>query len=130
MNAYSGDVPLLKNIIIPINDTLNDSDFSLPPMFSPEVLNKHSLNKLLEDKGFKLTHSALYSYEIPMLFLLPTTQRNDVCLDIFSGLGTTGIVAFATDRSYIGVENSEIYAAQSKERFMELFKEKFPNDFV
>lgn len=125
-----GDVPLLKNIIIPINDTLNDSHFSLPPMFSPEVLNKHSLNKLLEDKGFKLTHSALYSYEIPMLFLLPTTQRNDVCLDVFSGLGTTGIVAFATDRSYIGVENSEIYTAQSKERFIELFKEKYKEQIV
>ena len=62
-----------------------------------------------------------------MLFLLPTTERNDICLDVFSGLGTTGIVAYASDRSYIGVENSEIYAAQSKARFIELFKEKYPD---
>ena len=40
-----------------------------------------------------------------------------------------GIVAFANDRSYIGVENSEIYAAQSKSRFIELFINKYKNNF-
>jgi DNA modification methylase len=65
-----------------------------------------------------------------LLFLLPTTERKDVGLDVFSVVGSTGIVAFATDRSYIGVENSEIYADQSKERFMELFKEKYKVQFV
>ena len=69
-----------------------------------------------------MTHSALYSYEIPMLCILPFTKKNEVCLDVFSGLGTTGIVAYASDRSYIGVENSKVYAAQSKARFIELFK--------
>jgi DNA modification methylase len=64
-----------------------------------------------------------------MLFLLPTTERNDIYLDIFSWLGTMGIVAFANDRSYIGVENSEIYAAQSKSRFIELFINKYKNNF-
>lgn len=121
-----GEVPLLKNIIFPFFEIPKDGDKVRPPLFSTNVINNHSLNKLLEEKGFKLTHSALYSYEIPLLFLLPTTERNDICLDIFSGLGTTGIVAFATDRSYIGVENSEIYSAQSKARFIELFKEKNP----
>jgi len=126
----NGEVPLIKNIILPFYEIGKEGDNVTPPLFSTKVINNHSLNKLLEEKGFKLTHSALYAYEIPMLFLLPTTKRKDICLDIFSGLGTTGIVAFATDRSYIGVENSEIYAAQSKERFMELFREMFPNDFV
>jgi len=121
-----GEIPLLKNLIIPFNEVWYDDMTHTPPVYSTNVINNHSLNKLLEDKGFKLTHSALYAYEIPMLLLLPTTERNDICLDIFSGLGTTGIVAFATDRSYIGVENSEIYAAQSKARFIELFKEYNP----
>ena len=125
-----GEVPLLKNIIIPFSDELSNFEFSLPPLFKPEVLNKHSLNKMLEDKGFVLTHDALFSYEIPMLFILPTTRRKDICLDIFSGLGTTGIVAYATDRSYIGVENSKLYASQSKARFIELFKEKFKEQIL
>ena len=125
-----GEIPLLKNLIIPFNEVWYDGMSHLPPVYSTKVINNHSLNKLLEEKGFKLTHSALYAYEIPMLFLLPTTKRKDICLDIFSGLGTTGIVAFATDRSYIGVENSEIYAAQSKERFMELFRDVNREQFL
>jgi DNA modification methylase len=100
------------------------------PLFLINVINNHSLNKLLEEKGFKLTHPALYSYEIPMLLLLPTSDRNDICFDIFSGLGKTGIVVFANDRSYIGVENSEIYATQSKARFIKLFINKYKNNFL
>jgi DNA modification methylase len=59
-----------------------------------------------------------------MLCILPFTKKNEVCLDVFSGLATTGIVAYASDRSYIGVENSKVYAAQSKARFIELFLNK------
>ena len=125
-----GDVPLIRNLIIPPTNEFQDGQFVCPSMISTTVINNHSLNKLLESKGFQLTHSALYAYEIPMLCLLPTTQKGDVCLDVFSGLATTGIVCYATDRSYIGVENSKIYAAQSKARFIELFKSKNPADFV
>lgn len=125
-----GEVPLIKNLIIPPTNEFINGQFVCPPLISTQAINKHSLNQLLESKGFQLTHSALYAYEIPMLFLLPTTQKGDVCLDVFSGLATTGIVAYATDRSYIGVENSKIYAAQSKARFIELFKTKNPEDFI
>ncbi len=125
----NGEHPLIRNLILPFQSSLKDDDFVVPPLISTNVINNHSLNKLLENKGFKLTHSALYSYEVPMLCILPSTKKGDVCLDIFSGLGTTGIVAYATNRSYIGIENSKIYAAQSKARFIELFKDKFPEQF-
>lgn len=125
-----GESPLIKNIIIPLKPFFEDGDFFTPPLISTKVMSKHSLGNLLEKKGFKLTHDALYGYEIPMICILPTTKKKDICLDIFSGLATTGIVAYATDRSYIGVENSQIYATQSKARFMELFKEKFPDKFI
>jgi DNA modification methylase len=39
-----------------------------------------------------------------------------VCLDPFSGLGTTGLVALSYGRRYIGIELSETYAARSRER--------------
>jgi DNA modification methylase len=63
---------------------------------------------------------------VPLLCILPTTKINDVCLDVFSGLGTTGIVAFATDRSYVGVEKSNEYAVQSKARFIEMYLKHNP----
>jgi site-specific DNA-methyltransferase (cytosine-N4-specific) len=128
--GVDGEVPLIRNLIIPPSYILEDGINHNPSLISTTVINKHALNVLLKNKGFQLTHSALYSYEIPMLCILPYTRRNEVCLDVFSGLATTGIVAYATDRSYIGVENSKIYAAQSKARFIELFKQEYPDAFV
>jgi len=128
--GVDGEVPLIRNLIIPPSYIMEDGINHNPPLISTTVINNHALSVLLQNKGFQLTHSALYSYEIPMLCILPYTKRNEVCLDVFSGLATTGIVAYATDRSYIGVENSKIYAAQSKARFIELFKTKNPEDFI
>ena len=128
--GVDGDVPLIRNLIIPPSYLLEDGINHNPSLISTTVINNHALNVLLQNRGFQLTHSALYSYEIPMLCILPYTKRNEVCLDVFSGLATTGIVAYATDRSYIGVENSKIYAAQSKARFIELFQQKHPEAFV
>lgn len=125
----NGEYPLIRNLILPFKTSFEEDNFVVPALISTNVINNHSLNKLLEKKGFKLSHSALYSYEVPMLCILPSTKNGDVCLDIFSGLGTTGIVAYATNRSYVGIENSKIYAAQSKARFIELFKDKFPEQF-
>lgn len=128
--GVDGEVPLIRNLIIPPSYIMEDGVYHNPSLISTTVINKHALNVLLRNKGFQLTHSALFSYEIPMLCILPYTQRNEVCLDVFSGLATTGIVAYATDRSYIGVENSMIYSAQSKARFIELFQQEHPDAFV
>jgi hypothetical protein len=128
--GVDGEVPLIRNLIIPPSYIMEDGINHNPSLISTTVINNHALNVLLQNKGFQLTHSALYSYEIPMLCILPYTKRNEVCLDVFSGLATTGIVAYATDRSYIGVENSKIYAAQSKARFIELFQQEHPDAFV
>jgi site-specific DNA-methyltransferase (adenine-specific)/site-specific DNA-methyltransferase (cytosine-N4-specific) len=128
--GVNGEVPLVKNLIIPPRFLFEDGDNHNPTMVSTSVMNKNALNSLLQPTGFQLTHSALYSYEIPLLCILPHTKKKDVCCDCFSGIGTTGIVAYATDRSYIGVENSKIYAAQSKARFIELFQQKHPEAFV
>lgn len=128
--GVNGEVPLIKNLIIPPSFLFEDGDNHNPTMVSTGVMNKHALNSLLQKTGFQLTHSALYSYEIPLLCILPHTKKKDVCLDVFSGVGSTGIVAYATDRSYIGVENSKIYAAQSKARFIELFQQEHPEAFV
>jgi DNA modification methylase len=130
IHGEDGKVPLIRNIIIPPTSEFTDGEFVTEGLISMTSINKNALNNLLKGKGFKLTHSALYSYEVPLLCILPTTKVNDMCLDVFSGLATTGIVAFATDRSYIGVEKSNEYAVQSKARFIELFQQKNPEAFA
>jgi len=120
-----GKRKLLRNLIIPPINEFPEGGNVVPGLIETNVYNPHHLNKLLEEQGFVLTHQALYDYEIPMLLILPTTKKKDICLDVFSGLGTTGLVAYATNRSYIGVELSELYAVQTKARFKALFlKEK------
>jgi ParB/RepB/Spo0J family partition protein len=120
-----GKRKLLRNLIIPPINEFPEGGNVVPGLIETNVYNPHHLNKLLEEQGFVLTHRALYDYEIPMLLILPTTKKGDTCLDIFNGLGTTGLVAYATKRSYIGVELSELYAVQTKARFKALFlKEK------
>jgi DNA modification methylase len=116
---------LLRNLIIPNTNVFPDGGNVSPGLIETNVYNPHHLNKLLEEQGFVLTHKALYDYEIPMLLILPTTRKGDTCIDIFNGLGSTGLVAYATNRSYIGVELSKLYAVQTKARFKALFlKEK------
>jgi DNA modification methylase len=120
-----GKRKLLRNLIIPPINDFPEGGNVVPGLIETNVYNPHHLNKLLEEQGFVLTHHALYDYEIPMLLILPTTKKSDTCLDIFNGLGTTGLVAYATKRSYIGVELSKLYAVQTKARFKALFlKEK------
>lgn len=120
-----GKRKLLRNLIIPPINEFPEGGNVVPGLIETNVYNPHHLNKLLEEKGFVLTHRALYDYEIPMLLILPTTKKGDTCLDVFNGLGTTGLVAYATNRSYIGVELSKLYAVQTKARFKALFlKEK------
>ena len=120
-----GKRKLLRNLIIPPSNVQEEGGNVLPGLIETNVYSPHHLNKLLQEQGFVLTHNALYDYEIPMLLILPTTKEKDTCLDIFNGLGTTGLVAYATKRSYIGVELSKLYAVQTKARFKSLFlKEK------
>ena len=122
---------LLRNVIIPPSDqrTQELTDYT-GGLIDADVFSRHYLNDLLENEGFKLTHNALYNYEIPMMFILLSSKKNDTCLDIFSGLGSTGIVAYASKRGYIGVEFSKEYAVQSKARFKAMFLKKNKDDVL
>jgi DNA modification methylase len=52
-----------------------------------------------------------------MICILSTTDKNDSVLDVFSGQGTSGIIAYSHGCRYYGVELSGVYSAQSIERF-------------
>ncbi len=54
-------------------------------------------------------HSAVFPKELPAWFIKLFTKPGNVVLDPFLGSGTTSIVAFALDRSSIGIEVKEEY---------------------
>ena len=54
-------------------------------------------------------HPAPFPLELPTNCINLTTKPNDVILDPFMGIGTTGVAALNTNRSFIGYELDEKY---------------------
>ena len=61
-----------------------------------------------------IRHPAPYHKELPTYFINLLTDEGDTILDVFSGIGTTGLGC--PDRNYIGFELNEKYAEFSKKR--------------
>ena len=61
-----------------------------------------------------IRHPAPYHKDLPTYFINLLTDEGDVILDVFSGIGTTGLGC--KDRQYIGFEMNEKYAEFSKKR--------------
>lgn len=61
-----------------------------------------------------IRHPAPYHKDLPTYFINLLTDEGDTILDVFSGIGTTGLGC--NDRNYIGFELNEKYAEFSKKR--------------
>jgi DNA modification methylase len=67
-------------------------------------------------KDNHIKHPAPFHKELPSYFINLLTDEGDVVLDVFSGIGTTGLGC--KDRTYIGFEMNEKYSEFSKKRLM------------
>ena len=67
-------------------------------------------------KPYKGAHFAVYPTALIEPCVLAGSKPNDTVLDIFSGSGTTGVVALQNGRNYIGIEISKDYAELSEQR--------------
>ena len=61
-----------------------------------------------------IRHPAPFYKDLPIYFINLLTDEGDTILDVFSGIGTTGLGC--NDRNYIGIELNEKYAEFSKKR--------------
>ena len=87
--------------------------------------NNHELRVECEKIGISLTHNATFPKEIPLVAILSTSRPGDVVVDMFNGTGTTGEVAVATGRQYVGYELSPVYMKFTEVR-METLKQRKP----
>ena len=63
---------------------------------------------------------------MPLICVLSTTDPGDTVLDVFGGMSTTGLIAYAYGCKYYGVDRSKVYSAQATIR-VEDFLAKNPH---
>jgi DNA modification methylase len=86
----------------------------LPDLVRPDNVFRFPTAGLARDNSIR--HPAPFHKELPTYFINLLTDEGDVVLDVFSGIGTTGLGC--KDREYIGFEMNEKYAEFSKKRLM------------
>jgi site-specific DNA-methyltransferase (adenine-specific) len=69
-----------------------------------------------KERDNTIRHPAPFNKQLPTYFINLLTDEGDVVLDVFSGIGTTGLGC--NNREYIGFELNEKYAQFSKKRLM------------
>ncbi len=52
------------------------------------------------------------------------SNENDVVLDCFNGVGSTGVAALSLNRRYVGIEIDDTYISATEKRLSEQFKNK------
>lgn len=71
-------------------------------------------------------HSAAFPIELPSWFIKLFTRKENIVLDPFMGIGTTGMAAVLLERNYIGIEISEEYINEARKN-IRIIKKKTDN---
>ncbi len=95
------------------DDVQMRSDWVIPICSGPERL---------KDEGGRKAHPTQKPEALLYRVLLSTTNPGDVVLDPFFGTGTTGAVARALGRRFIGIERDRDYARAAEERIASVTK--------
>ncbi|MHA3785923.1 DNA-methyltransferase [Mycoplasma sp. Z244C] len=85
-----------------------------------DVWNIKTASKSEKDLGKHPTQKPL---ELLKRIILASSRENETVLDPFNGSGTTGLAAFETNRSYIGIDTESEYLDLTIKRFQKI-KEK------
>ena len=88
----------------------------VPELVRPDNVFRFSTASSSRDNVIR--HPAPFHKELPSYFIKLLTDEGDSILDVFSGIGTTGVSCKELNREYIGMELNEKYAEFSKQRIM------------
>ena len=96
---------------------------SLPDKVRPENVVRFSTAAAARDN--KIKHPAPYHKQLPLYYIELLTDVNDVVLDPFSGIATTGIACKELNREYIGYELNEAYLDFSIKRMEGMLDDEY-----
>jgi DNA modification methylase len=89
---------------------------TLPDLVRPDNVFRFKTAGAARDNHIK--HPAPYHKELPKYFINLLTDEGDVVLDVFAGIGTTGLVC--NNRTFIGFELNERYCEFGNKRINKL----------
>lgn len=87
---------------------------------TPDIL-KVDLHKLKDENGNNL-HDTEKPVELMKILIENSTNENNIVLDCFMGIGSTGLASLELKRNFIGIEIDKKYFEIAKQR-IEKFKE-------
>ncbi len=90
---------------------------------SNHTYTKNILTTSVNSKMIK-EHKAVMKYDVAEYFIKTFTQKNDIILDCFSGLATTGVACAKIGRSFIGIEIDEEYFNIAVKRVTEAYRQR------
>jgi site-specific DNA-methyltransferase (adenine-specific) len=93
---------------------LPNTERTLPDLVRPDNVFRFPTASRANDNHIK--HPAPFYKKLPEYFINLLTDEGDTVLDVFSGIGTTGIPCLELNREYIGYELNPEYVEFSIER--------------
>lgn len=99
------------------NITVSKKDFIRNSLASWSLATEIKMNRVHR-------HPAMFPIELPRRLIQQLSYKNDVVLDIFSGMGTTCLAAAMSNRQWIGFELSEDYVTRSRERIQRYYDQE------
>lgn len=82
-------------------------------------------NERIKDKDGKYLHPTQKPIAVLEKIIKIASNENDVVLDCFNGVGSTGVAAIQNNRRYIGIELEEKYVQATKERLQKIPRQLF-----
>jgi site-specific DNA-methyltransferase (adenine-specific) len=79
-------------------------------------------NKKTKDTNGKNIHDTEKPVELMKILVENSTQKGDIVLDPFVGVGATALACIESERNYIGIELGENYYNIAKQRIDEAIK--------
>lgn len=93
---------------------------------SPAKIRNKRTVWTIASEPYKGAHFATYPSRLVRPCVLAGSRKGDVVLDPFNGAGTSGLVALAAGRSYIGIDVSAEYLAMTRRRLGQVQMELLP----